>query len=85
MQNFAEYAIVQHAFAGIRVCVCVLIVQAILRLWDKSVIDKRSLALFIVIFLLMAFGNLLPFKIPAAVLVIAAGVFGIAFGPKASR
>lgn len=85
MQNFAEYAIVQHAFAGIRVCVCVLIVQAILRLWDKSVIDKRSLALFIVIFLLMAFGNLLPFKIPAAVLVIAAGVFGVVFGPKASR
>lgn len=85
MQNFAEYAIVQHAFAGIRVCVCVLIVQAILRLWDKSVIDKRSLALFIVVFLLMAFGTLLPFKIPAAILVIAAGVFGIAFGPKASR
>ena len=85
MQNFAEYEIVQHAFAGIRVCVCVLIVQAILRLWGKSVIDKRSFALFFVIFLLMAFGSVLPFKIPAAVLVIAAGVFGVCFGPKASR
>ena len=82
MQNFAEYEIVQHAFAGIRVCVCVLIVQAILRLWGKSVIDKLSFALFLIIFLLMAFASLLPFKIPAAVLVIAAGVFGVCFGPR---
>ena len=82
MQNFAEYEIVQHAFAGIRVCVCVLIVQAILRLWGKSVIDKLSFALFLIIFLLMAFASLLPFKIPAAILVIAAGVFGVMFGPR---
>jgi len=30
MKNFADYEIVQHAFAGIRVCVCVLILQAVL-------------------------------------------------------
>ena len=82
MKNFAEYEIVQHAFAGIRVCVCVLIVEAVLRLWKKSVVDKLSLALFLVIFALMAFSALLPFKIPAAILVITAGVFGIFFKPS---
>ena len=39
LTNFAQLAVVQHAFAGIRVCVCVLIVQAVLRLWKKSVVD----------------------------------------------
>jgi len=80
LTNFAEIESVQHAFAGIRVCVCVLILQAILRLWKKSVADRVTLGLYLVIFVLAAGGSLLPFKIPAAVLVIAAGIFGIFFG-----
>ncbi|MBR3643711.1 MAG: chromate transporter [Parasporobacterium sp.] len=78
LKNFASYAIVQHAFAGIRVCVCVLIVQAVLRLWKKSVIDAFTLGLYLVIFALNAFTGVLPFHIPAAVLVIIAGALGIA-------
>ena len=82
LRNFAGLEVVQHAFAGIRVCVCVLILQAILKLWKKSVADKRALALYLVIFFLaVAGGYILPFKIPAAVLVIASGIFGIFFGP----
>ena len=46
LTNFAQLSLVQHAFAGIRVCVCVLIVQAILRLWKKSVVDPFTLAPF---------------------------------------
>ena len=82
MKNFAEYELVQHAFAGIRVCVCVLIIEAVLRLWKKSVVDKLTLALYAVIFFLTVGSALLPFKIPAAILVIAAGVFGICFQPS---
>ena len=70
----------QHAFAGIRVCVCVLILQAILRLWKSSVVDPFTLVLYAVILALSAvssFTALLPFKIPAAVLVILAGVAGL--------
>ena len=77
LQNFASYPVVQHAFAGIRVCVCVLIAQAVLRLWKKSVVDGPSLALYIIVFALNAFSGLLPVKIPAAVLVILSGVAGI--------
>lgn len=77
LSNFADLEFVQHAFAGIRVCVCVLILQAVLRLWKKSVVDKFTLVLYLVIFSLNAFKSYLPVKIPAAVLVICAGVIGV--------
>lgn len=78
LTNFASLPLVQHAFAGIRVCVCVLIVQAVLRLWKRSVVDRATLTLYIVVFVLNAFGGLLPVKLPAAVLVLMAGAAGIA-------
>ena len=77
IQGFANIPAVQHAFAGIRVCVCVLIVQAVLRLWKKSVVDPFTLGLYIAVFALNAFSGLLPVKVPAAVLVILSGVAGI--------
>jgi chromate transporter len=80
LKNFAELEVVQHAFAGIRVCVCVLIVQAVLRLWKSSVVDVFTFVLYIVILALSAlstFTSLLPVKIPAAVLVILAGLAGL--------
>ncbi len=81
LQNFAELEVVQHAFAGIRVCVCVLILQAVLRLWKSSVVDVFTFVLYAVILtlsILSTFTGLLPVKIPAAVLVILAGVAGLA-------
>ena len=80
LTNFAEIPAVQHAFAGIRVCVCVLILNAILKLRKKSVPDRVSFIVYLVVFLLTAFSALLPFAIPAAGLVIGAGIFGIFFG-----
>ena len=80
LRNFAELEVIQHAFAGIRVCVCVLIVQAVLRLWKSSVVDVFTFVLYIVILSLSAlssFTALLPVKIPAAVLVILAGLAGL--------
>ena len=76
LRNFADLPIVQHAFAGIRVCVCVLILQAILRLWKKSVVDLTSLILYLVVFALAISSAWLPFSVPAAVLVILSGFFG---------
>ena len=80
LTNFAQLEVVQHAFAGIRVCVCVLILQAILRLWKSSVVDAFTMVLYAVILSLNALGSftsLLPVKIPAAVLVILAGAAGL--------
>ncbi len=77
LTNFAELPVVQNAFAGIRVCVCVLILEAIIRLWKKSIVDPIAFVLYIVIFSLMAFSGFLPFRVPAAALVIAAGIAGV--------
>ncbi len=51
IQNFAHLPAVQSAFAGIRVCVCVLILNAVVKLWKKSVIDWKTLLIFIAVFL----------------------------------
>ena len=80
LRGFADAPIVQNAFAGIRVCVCVLIVQAVLRLWKNSVIDGPSFALYLCVFLLTALSGVLPVAIPAAVLVIISGMIGIVIG-----
>ena len=44
--NFAHVAWVQHAFAGIRVVVCVLIFNAVLKLWKSAVHDVWGGVLF---------------------------------------
>ena len=43
---FAEVPAVQNAFAGIRVCVCVLIFNSVLKLWKSAVTDKKTLLIF---------------------------------------
>lgn len=85
LTNFAELPIVKNAFAGIRVCVCVLILQAILKLWGKSVIDVTTFVIYLIIFLLMVFSALLPVSIPAFTMVIAAAVFGVFFGKEGKK
>ena len=85
IQNFADIPAVKSAFAGIRVCVCVLIAQAVLRLWKGSVVDGFTLGLYLVIFVLNAFGGLLPVKLPAAVLVLLAGAVGILMSLRKAR
>ncbi|MBE5998560.1 MAG: chromate transporter, partial [Sarcina sp.] len=77
LQGFADYPVVQNAFAGIRVCVCVLIIQAVLRLWNKSVVDKTTLVLYLAVFLMTALSGVLPLAVPAAVLVIISGILGV--------
>ena len=60
LTNFADIEVVKHAFAGIRVCVCVLILSAILRLWKKSVPDIPALIICVLLFGLSAFGEYIP-------------------------
>ena len=82
LRNFASIPLIQHAFAGIRVCVCVLIFEAIRKLWKNSVVDTKSLILYIVVLVLALLSKILPVSIPMAVLVILSGVFGILFCQK---
>ena len=58
--RYAHLAWVQHAFAGIRVCVCVLIFNAVSKLLKKSVVDKRTAVIFVVVLLGGIFLDLSP-------------------------
>ena len=49
INNFADLAWVQNAFAGIQVCVCVLIFNATLKLMKNSVVDKPTAVIFVVV------------------------------------
>lgn len=72
IRNFADLAIVKNAFAGIRVCVCVLIFNAVIKLWKKSVIDKPTMAVFIIVMLGSALTGISPI-----IFVIVAAIAGI--------
>ncbi len=72
LTNFADVPAVKSAFAGIRVCVCVLIFNAVMKLWKKAVVDKGSLILFLVVFLLSVFFKISP--VWFVVLCAAAGI-----------
>lgn len=69
---FSHLAWVQHAFAGIRVCVCVLIFNAVLKLWKGAVKDVWGLVIFLVILALSVFTKLSPI-----IYVLAAAVAGL--------
>ena len=60
LSNFAEISAVQNAFAGIRVCVCVLIINAVVKLWKKTVIDPCTLVIFLAVFAGAVFTPLSP-------------------------
>lgn len=49
IQNFLDYPAVQHAFYGIRVVVCALITQAIVKLWKTAIKDWFGLVVYLVV------------------------------------
>jgi len=73
ISNFADIPVVQSAFTGLRVCVSVLIINTVIQLWKKAIVDKLAIAVFTVVFLVSVFTSL-----PVAILVVAAGATGIA-------
>ena len=73
IEAFSHIGWVQNAFGGIRVCVCVLILNAVVKLLKKAVIDKVTLLIFILVALGSYFTPLSP-----VVFVLLAGFSGIA-------
>ncbi len=81
LTNFAEIPAVKSAFAGIRVCVCVLIFNAVVKLWKGSVPDKAALVLCLLVFVLSMFLDISPivfvvFCAAAGILLTRMGVRG---------
>lgn len=58
--NFAHLSLVQNAFAGIRVCVCVQIFNAVCKLAKKALVDRWTVAIFLLVFGFSIFVDLSP-------------------------
>ena len=74
IQNFSDIPAVKSAFAGIRVCVCVLIFNSVVKLWKGAVKDKATLVLCLLVFGLSVF-----FPISPVVFVLFCAAAGILF------
>ena len=89
LQNFAHLPVVIHAFAGVRACVCALILTSVLKLRKTTVVDLPTALIFAAVFLLAAVGNFasfpaetlwgaaLNFLLSPVVLVVLAGLAGL--------
>lgn len=80
INHFAEYTVVAHALAGIRVAVAALIVSAIIKLWKKGVRDLVGIVIFAAVVLLS-----LVFDVSPIIIVVVAMLFGILYGRLAGR
>ena len=72
LQNFADLAIVKNAFAGIRACVVVLIFNAVVKQYKKSVKDLPAALIFVAVAAAAFFTDLSP-----VLFVVLAGVAGV--------
>lgn len=72
LKNFMDYEIVQHAFGGIRVAVCVLISIAIMKLAKKNIKNNTGIIIAVLVFLLVTFTN-----ISSVYVIVGAIIFGL--------
>lgn len=80
MQNFQNEPLVQHAFKAISICVCALILQAVISMWIKGVKDWVGIVLFAMIFALGVLTEVSPIW-----LVMASAFIGIAVRKAGKR
>ena len=72
IKAYASLEWVSHAFAGVRVCVCVLIFNAVIKLFKNSIVDKTTLIIY-----LLVLAGALSLNISPVIFVITAGIAGI--------
>ena len=72
IQAYSSLEWVAHAFAGVRVCVCVLIFNAVIKLFAKAIIDAKTLCVYVLVLASALFLNVSP-----VVFVVLAGIAGV--------
>ena len=75
LKGLAQYPIVGHIFAGIRLAVCALITASVYKLFKKSVTNVTTFALFLLAFVFVAVCGVSPMFI-----VLGAAIVGLAWG-----
>lgn len=74
LKNFADNVYVGYAFSGIRVCVCVLILNAVIKLFRGAVKDAAGVIIFALVLGFSVFTDISPI-----IFVVAAAAAGIIF------
>lgn len=74
LENFSSYAVVQHAFAGIRIAVAALVVVTVAKLYRKSVKGALGNGIFAGSLLLLSLFDVSPVLIVAIVILIGAAI-----------
>ena len=72
LQNFMEYAIIQHALMGIRGAVCALMLNTVVSLAKKSLVSPVAIVICAVALLIALLTN-----IPTVLIIVLAGVTGV--------
>lgn len=72
LHNFQNEPLVRSAFAAISICVCALILDAVIGMWKKGVKDAFGIFLFAAMFALAAFTSVSPI-----LLVVVAALLGV--------
>lgn len=80
MQSFADIPAVQHAFIGIRACVCALILDSVIKLGKKAIVDVPTLVIAIVVLGMTCFTKFSP-----VMFVLLAAVAGICLQERRLR
>lgn len=71
LAQFSHHPVVQHAFAGIRLAVCALVLQAVLKMGRVGLVDGLTIAIFICTIAIILIFSLNPIYI-----VIAGAILG---------
>lgn len=72
LQNFIHMPVVLHALAGIRIVVCALMLNTVVSMMKKGIIDKLGALVFLIAFILACFT-----PVPTALVIVLAGAAGI--------
>ena len=74
LTSFSDLAVVQHALAGIRIAVSILMSTSIIKLFKKGVVDIYTSVIFGVALVIAVMSN-----VPTVLIVISAGALGVIF------
>lgn len=80
IRRFSHFDVIRHAFAGIRVAVCVLVGQAVVRLWKKGVHGAKGISICLAALVLSAL-----FGVDAVWIVAGAITLGLVLAWKEAR
>ena len=74
LDSISQNPIVKHAFSGIGIAVCAILIQAVIKMGKAGLVDK-----FTWIIGILAFAAALFFDVPTIPIIVVAGVFGILY------